>query len=150
MSSSIDAKKILVVDDNPVVLKALTSTLEPHGYTVFTAPDGAEAFNIVRREKPDLLLLDIFFPPDVSGSGNTWDAFLIMRWLQRMDEAKDMPVIVISVADPEKYQARCLAAGARAFLHKPLDPRELLDTVRKNLDRSAESKAPEPAASFEV
>ena len=140
----------MVVDDNPVILKTLTSALEPKGYIVFTALDGSEAFNIVRREKPDLLMLDIFFPPDIAGSGNTWDAFLIMRWLQRMDEAKDMPVIVISVAEPEKYRDRCLAAGARAFLHKPVDPRELLDTVQKIFSHRMDDKVPEPAINFDL
>ena len=150
MVSGHPAKKILVVDDNPVILKTLTSALEPKGYIVFTARDGSEAFNIVRREKPDLLLLDIFFPPDIAGSGNTWDAFLIMRWLQRMDEAKDTSVIVISVAEPEKYRDRCLAAGARAFLHKPVNPHELLDTVRKIFSHSMDDEAPEPAINFEL
>ncbi|MGA9450625.1 MAG: response regulator [Verrucomicrobiia bacterium] len=150
MVSGSSAKKILVVDDNPVVLKALTSALEPGGYKVFTAYDGAEAFNVVRREKPDLLLLDIFFPPDIAGSGNTWDAFLIMRWLQRMDEAKDTPVIVISVAEPEKYRDRCLAAGARAFLHKPVDLHELLDTVQNIFSHSMDDEVPEPAINFEL
>ena len=150
MVSECSAKKILVVDDNPVVLKALASTLESNGYTVFTALDGAEAFNIVRREKPDLLLLDIFFPPDVAGSGNTWDAFLIMRWLQRMDEVRDTPVVVISVAETEKYRDRCLAAGARAFLHKPVDPRELLDTVQNIFSHTTDNEAPEPAINFEL
>ncbi len=150
MESRYPAKKILVVDDNPVILKTLTSALEPKGYIVFTALDGSEAFNIVRREKPDLLMLDIFFPPDVAGSGNTWDAFLIMRWLQRMDEAKDMPVIVISVAEPEKYRDRCLAAGARAFLHKPVDPRELLDTVQNIFSHRMDDKVPEPAINFDL
>lgn len=150
MESGYPAKKILVVDDNPVILKTLTSALEPKGYIVFTALDGSEAFNIVRREKPDLLMLDIFFPPDVAGSGNTWDAFLIMRWLQRMDEAKDMPVIVISVAEPEKYRDRCLAAGARAFLHKPVDPRELLDTVQNIFSHRMDGEVPEPAINFDL
>jgi CheY-like chemotaxis protein len=150
MESATPAKRILVVDDNPVVLKTLTAVLEPGGYKVFTALDGAEAFNFARREKPDLLLLDIFFPPDVVESGNTWDAFLIMRWLQRMDETKDTPVVVISVADPEKYRDRCLAAGARAFLHKPVDAHELLDTVQKIFSSSTEVQAPEPAINFDL
>jgi CheY-like chemotaxis protein len=148
--STSPAKKILVVDDNPVVLKTLTSALEPKGYKVFTALDGSEAFSIVRREKPDLLLLDIFFPPDVVESGNTWDAFHIMRWLQRLDETKDTPVIIISVAEPEKYRDRCLAAGARAFLHKPVDSHELLETIGKIFNPNPAAKTPEPAINSEL
>lgn len=144
MASNPSAKKILAVDDNPVVLKALTGVLEPAGYRVFTALDASEAFQIVRAERPDLFLLDIFFPPDVVGTGNTWDAFRILQWLQRMGEAKDTPVIVISVAEPEKYKNLCLAAGARAFLHKPVDTHELLAAVQKILDPELAAKTPEP------
>jgi CheY-like chemotaxis protein len=130
MASSLPAKKILAVDDDPVMLKVLTSALEPRGYEVFTALDSSEAFGIARREKPDLYLLDILFPPDLVESGNTWDAFLIMQWLKHMGEASDKPVVIISGAEPAKYKNRCLAAGAQAFLPKPLDPNELLKTVR--------------------
>jgi CheY-like chemotaxis protein len=144
MASNPSAKKILAVDDNPVVLKALAGVLEPAGYRVFTALDASEAFHIVRAEKPDLFLLDIFFPPDVVGTGNTWDAFRILQWLKRMGEAKDTPVIVISVAEPEKYKNLCLAAGARAFLHKPVDPRELVAAVQKILDPELAAKTPSP------
>ena len=148
MASSIPAKKILAVDDNPVILKALTSALEPRGYEVFTALDGSEAFRIVRQENPDLLLLDNFFPPDLAESGNTWDAFLIMHWLKQMGGAKDKPVVIISGAEPEKYKARLLAAGAQAFLPKPLDPNELLNTIQKIFSQSPVAKAPEPAVNL--
>ena len=81
------------MDDDPVVLKVLSSALKSKGYEVFTAVDGPEAFRCVGRKKPDLILLDIFFPPDIFQSGNTWDAFLIMHWLQRMggDQARRFP-----------------------------------------------------------
>ncbi len=150
MVSGFPAKKILIVDDNPVILKTLASALEPKGYQVFTATDGAEAFNLARREKPDLVLLDIFFPPDVVESGNTWDAFHIMRWLQHLDETRDTPVVIISVAQPEKYKSRCLAAGARAFLHKPVESHELLDTVQNIFSHRADDEVPEPAINFEL
>jgi DNA-binding response OmpR family regulator len=150
MASSFPAKKILAVDDNPVILKVLTSALEPRGYEVFTALDGSQAFSIARREKPDMYLLDILFPPDATESGNTWDAFLIMQWLQHMGEAKDKPVIIISGAEPEKYKTRCLAAGAQAFLPKPLDPNALVDTVQNIFSRSTGAKATAGAVNFDL
>jgi len=143
MASSLPAKKILAVDDDPVILKVLTSALESRGYEVFTALDGSEAFGIARREKPDMYLLDIIFPPDLVESGNTWDAFLIMQWLKHMGEAKDKPVVIVSGAEPEKYKSRCLAAGAQAFLPKPLDPDKLVNTVREIFSHSPAAKAPE-------
>src|SRR6267143_2497954 len=98
-------KKILVVDDSPVILKALSMKLTAAGYDVLTAEDGGGAVSLARREKPDLILLDISFPPDVAhGGGVAWDGFLIMNWLRRLDEGKHIPIMIISGGDPEKFK----------------------------------------------
>jgi len=90
-------KKILVVDDSPIILKTMTMKLKSQGYEVLTAEDGSKAVSTARRERPDLILLDITFPPDVAhGGGVAWDGFLIMDWLKRMDEAKDIPIFIIT------------------------------------------------------
>lgn len=122
-------KKILLVDDNKVILKAVASVLESNGYQVVTATDGAAVVNIVDREIPDLILLDILFPPDAMDVGMHWDGFAIMRWLRNMSEARTVPIIIISGTEPVKYEPLCLAAGAQAFLHKPLDMGELIATI---------------------
>jgi CheY-like chemotaxis protein len=131
--SFLPTKKILVVDDNPITLKVLSSALDSKGYEVFTAVDGPEAFTIVRQEKPDLILLDIFFPPDAFQSGNTWDAFLIMNWLQRMcgPQARNIPVFVISGAESEEFRGRCLAAGAAEYFQKPIKISKLLEAIQQ-------------------
>jgi two-component system alkaline phosphatase synthesis response regulator PhoP len=127
-------KKILVVDDSRVILKALSMRLTKEGYTVFTAADGSEAVRLARKELPDLILLDISFPPDVAhGGGVAWDGFLIMAWLHRMDELKNVPIVIITGSEPEKYKARALAAGAVNFFHKPLENEELVNVVRQTL-----------------
>ena len=130
--------RILVVDDNPVMLKVLLLGLKSNGYEVFTAVDGPEAFSIVRQEKPDLILLDILFPPDIFESGNTWDAFVIMHWLQHMGDfqGKNIPVFVISGAEPEEFRDRCLAAGAANYFQKPVKIPELLDAIQQILGPS--------------
>ena len=137
-------KKILVVDDNQVILRTISMKLTSEGYDVITAEDGSEAVSSVRREKPDLILLDISFPPDVAhGGGLAWDGFLIMEWLRRLEEGKNVPIIVITGGDPVKYKDRALAAGAVSFFHKPIDNDELLAIVAQTLGKSTE----EPAAS---
>src|ERR1041385_2273683 len=89
-------KKILIVDDSVLVRKTLGMKLKSSGYDVLEAADGGTAVSTVRRERPDLILLDISFPPDVGhGGGVSWDGFLIMAWLQRMEEAKGIPVFII-------------------------------------------------------
>jgi CheY-like chemotaxis protein len=133
MDLSFSIKKILVVDDNPIILSVLSSALKSKGYEVITAVDGPEAFTVVGREKLDLILLDINFPPDIYLTGNTWDAFLIMNWLRRMGgpHAKDIPVIVMSGAEPEEIRERCLAAGAVEYFQKPIKIPELLSTIQE-------------------
>jgi two-component system cell cycle response regulator len=101
---------------------------------VLTADNGGEAVRLARAEQPDLILLDINFPPDVGhGGGVAWDGFLIMDWLRRMDEAKSIPIIVVTGGDPIKYEHRSLAAGAVAFFHKPIDNAALLQIIRQTL-----------------
>ena len=125
-------KRILIVDDSQLILKALSMKLKGAGYDVLTATDGASAVSTARRERPNLILLDISFPPDVAhGGGVAWDGFLILAWVRRMEECKDIPVIVITGGDPVKLKDKSLAAGALAFFHKPINNEELLATIKQ-------------------
>jgi DNA-binding response OmpR family regulator len=136
-------KKILVVDDDVVIVNSLSSKLKASGYDVVTAVDGSEAVSITRHERPDLILLDITFPPDVAhGGGVPWDGFLIIQWLRRLDEGKDVPIIIITGADAAKYKDRALATGAVAFFHKPIDNDELLAAIRKALGEDEPGAGP--------
>jgi CheY-like chemotaxis protein len=132
-------KRILVVDDNEVILKTTSLKLQSAGYEVFTALDGAEGVAAVRKEKPDLVLLDISFPPDVSGM--TWDGFRIMEWLHRVDDSKSIPIIVISGVVDEKNRERAIASGAVAFFAKPVNMDEMLRVVRATLNATASQPA---------
>jgi DNA-binding response OmpR family regulator len=133
-------KKILVVDDSVVVLKAISMKLRSEGYEAHTAEDGAAAVSAVRKEKPDLILLDLSFPRDVAGGSVPWDGFLIMQWLQRLDEGKHIPIIVVTGGDPVKFKDKALAAGASSFFHKPINNDELLTVIRTTLDEAARNK----------
>ncbi len=127
-----DRKKILIIDDNEVILKTLSMKLKAQDYDVETALDGSEALSAVRKHKPDVILLDISFPPDVAhGGGVPWDGFRMLEWFGRMEEAKDTPIIIITGGDAAKYKERALAAGAAAFFNKPIDNDELVTTIHK-------------------
>jgi len=116
--------------------------LRAQGYETLTAEDGATAVSLVRRSKPDLILLDISFPPDVAnGGGVPWDGFLIMEWLRRIDEAKDIPTIIITGGEATQYKDRALAAGAANFFHKPIDHDGLLKVITETLESTAKTKA---------
>ena len=142
-TSQFSAKKILLVDDNPVLLRALSLALGARGYEVFTAVDASEAFGFARLEKLNLILLDIFFPPDVMQSGMTWDTLRIINWMHRVGVAEGVPIIVMTGAEPEEFEGHCLAVGAKAFFHKPINIPELLDTIRRLFNPGMEDEEPE-------
>ena len=128
-------KKILVVDDNQIILKTISMKLQTSGYEAFTALDGAEAVAVLRKIRPDLVLLDIAFPPDVSGM--SWDGFRIMDWLRRVDETQKIPIIIISGVLEEKCKQRALDNGAVAFFPKPVNFDEMLKVIRATLGSNA-------------
>jgi two-component system KDP operon response regulator KdpE len=141
-NQNMSAKKILVVDDSAVVLKTLELKLKAAGFNVITANEGGGALTIIRRDRPDLILLDIDFPPDVShGGGIAWNGILIMQWLGRIEEAKDIPIIIITGQDPEKYRSQAMKLGARGFFSKPVNHEALSQAIRKTLDQIAPSAA---------
>jgi len=122
-------KKILVVDDNEIVVRTITLKLQGAGYKAIPAKDGSEAVARVRTESPDLILLDISYPAEVSGM---WDGFQIMQWLHRLD-ARKIPVIVITGSKEPEITARAIAAGAIAVFQKPIENDDLLAAIRANL-----------------
>jgi len=124
-------KKILVVDDNEVIVKTISLKMKSAGYEVVTALDGTEAVAAVRKHRPDLIVLDISFPPDIGGV--PWDGFRIIEWLRRVDESTKIPIIVITGGAGSQDKERSLAMGAVGFLQKPLDHDELLKLIRATL-----------------
>ena len=139
-------KKILVVDDDQIILKTLSIALISNGYQVFTATDGPGAASIVTRERPDLIVLDLLFPPDAANVGGALqDGFFIIEWLRRMGEAKDIPIIIISGDKSAKNKKNALAAGVVGFFPKPIDRIALLAAIRAALGEDADGKAPGPA-----
>jgi CheY-like chemotaxis protein len=129
--ASASAKKILVVDDNEIVIKTITLKLQGAGYQVITAMDGSEAVAMARIEKPDLIVLDVGFPYDVGGV--PWDGFRIMEWFHRLDTVKKIPIIVITSSEEAKVKDRATAAGTVAFFQKPVEHDYLLKVIRATL-----------------
>jgi len=139
-------KKILVVDDDQIILKTLSIALISNGYQVFTATDGPGAASIVAQERPDLILLDLLFPPDAANVGGALqNGFFVIEWLRRMGEAGDIPIIIISGDKSAKDKKNALATGAVGFFPKPIDRVALLAAIRATLGEDAAGEAPGPA-----
>lgn len=122
-------RKILVVDDNPVVLKAFEFKLKAKGFSVVTATDGAAVVSTAGQEGPDLIILDINFAPGGGTGGAQWNGLTILQWLARFQEVAAIPVIIVSGEDPAKHKEKLMAAGAVAFFQKPVNFEELLAAI---------------------
>jgi len=120
-------KKILVVDDDKDLLKALDLRLNANGYDTVFASDGYSATKVAKDEKPDLIILDIGMPAG--------DGFVVLERLQENRELglTHTPVIVLTARHPKGNKERALKAGARAFFQKPADNNELLGAIQKAL-----------------
>ena len=115
------AKKILIIDDDPEISSYLESIFKDNGYETLVANDGSVGLELVKKEKPDLITLDLDMP-DVYGV-----KFSVK--LSKEPELKDTPIIVISGL--EKYEKAL--KNAVAALTKPFDKDELLGIVKKTL-----------------
>jgi DNA-binding response OmpR family regulator len=115
--------RILVVDDDPSILKFVQANLEARNYKVFLAVDGEEALRMAEKEKPDLLILDIVMPE--------MDGFVVCR---KIREWSSVPIIMLSAREGENDLEKCKACGADDYLTKPFVLRELLALVKTLLN----------------
>ena len=114
------AKKILVIDDDPVIVKYLVNLFTDNGYETCSAGGGLEALEVVRNERPDLITLDLEMP-------DQWGP-RFYRSLMKEKELKDTPVIVISGIDGDHAIRKAVA-----FVRKPFDADRLLGIVKKTI-----------------
>jgi CheY-like chemotaxis protein len=143
--------QILIVDDDPVILKTVSLKLNAHGYQTATALDASEAISAVQTDRPDLILLDISFPPDVPSGGRvSWDGFQLLSWLRNLNGIAQVPVIIITGGDPEEYLQKAFAAGAVAFFHKPIDHQDLLPAIEDAVAQSRHAQESRAEATFEI
>jgi len=116
------AKKILVIDDDPIVVKYLRTLFDDNGYETFVAYDGTEAEDMVQKTKPDLITLDLEMPKE-------WGT-RFYRKMRKNHQLKDIPVIVISGLSNPKHAIK----DAVAVIRKPFDEDKLLNQVKRTLE----------------
>jgi two-component system KDP operon response regulator KdpE len=117
--------RILLVDDDPDLLRALRLRLRANNYEVTTASDGYAAIAAAQKERPALIILDLGLP--------VGDGFVVLNRLQNSDALSGVPVIVLSARDPQNNEEKALKAGAAAFFQKPADNDELLNVIRVSI-----------------
>ena len=124
MSKTGPAKQILVVDDEPHMVKIIKMNLDLEGYLALEANDGFQALGKVRDYEPNLVLLDVEMP--------VLDGF---ETLKRLREISDTPVIMLTVRSDEEDRIKGLDLGADDYVTKPFSPRELSSRIRAVLRR---------------
>lgn len=122
------ARKILVVDDEAVLVDTIAYNLEQAGYRVITAADGASALEAARRETPDLVILDIMLPE--------MDGLEVCRLLRREKNTATTPILMLTAKAEEIDKVIGLEVGADDYVTKPFGRRELLARVRALLRRA--------------
>ncbi len=125
-------KKILIVDDERDIVKALAIRLQSKGYQTVVAFDGAQGVFMAHKEKPHLIILDIRMPAG--------DGFSVAEKLKESKSTRKIPVIFLTGSPELEAEERAMALGARFYIKKPYDPEELLDAIQ----RALQTKRTEP------
>jgi DNA-binding response OmpR family regulator len=126
-----EKKRILIVDDERDIVKALTIRLQRAGYEVVIAFDGAQGIFMAHKENPDLIILDIRMP---AGNG-----FSVAEKLKEDANTGAVPVIFLTGSPEKNSEEKAMALGARFYVKKPYDPEELLDAIRRALEKDVDS-----------
>ena len=127
-------RQILVVDDEPDLVRMVTLRLEAAGYEVLVAMDGEEALTKARAEKPDLILLDLMLPK-LSG-------YEVCKRLKEDSRFQQIPILLFTARKSGTEEKQMPECGADGAIYKPYDPQELLETIRSQLSKSPDSKTP--------
>ncbi len=120
-----NGKKILAVDDSKTISEMLRSILTKVGYEVVSAFDGVEALEKVKREIPDLIILDVNMPK--------LDGFRVCRLLKFDRMYRHIPIIMLTARDEEDQVRTGIKTGADLYLTKPIEPDKLVEAVNRFL-----------------
>ena len=123
--SLIKRRKILVVEDSSTIRKVISVTLGQNGYEIIEAGDGLEALSKLNETSPDLILLDIILPK--------MDGYKILSIIKENPDFCDIPVIMLTSKDGILNKVKGKMAGSTAYLTKPFDPAQLVETIERHL-----------------
>jgi DNA-binding response OmpR family regulator len=120
---------ILVADDEPNIVISLEYLLKREGYTVVIARDGEEALQVIRRERPDLVLLDVMMPKKTG--------FEVCQEVRADDTLQTIKILMLTAKGRDTDVAKGTALGADAYMTKPFATRDLVQKVAQMLGREA-------------
>ncbi len=119
-------KTVLIVEDNELNMKLFHDLLEAHGYATLETKNGNEVLDLARREKPDLILMDIQLP-EVSGLDVT-------KWLKEDEELKHIPVIAVTAFAMKGDEQKIREGGCEDYISKPISVTGFIEVIEKYLN----------------
>ena len=117
--------RILIVDDSPSQLVGLKRIVEKLGHQVITAEDGSAGVEAAKREVPDLILMDVVMP--------NLNGFQATRTISKDAKTSHIPIVLVTTKDQETDRVWGMRQGAKAYVTKPIDEGELVNTISKLL-----------------
>ena len=112
---------ILIIDDSPTDVRVFTTLLEKNGHKVSSAPSAEEGIAAAKRERPDLVIMDVIMPG--------MNGFQATRTLSRDTDTSAIPILIVTTKSMETDRVWGLRQGAKAFITKPVNEKELLSTI---------------------
>jgi len=128
----LNGKKILVVDDDPTMVRLINVNLKLNDYEVLEATSGERALEIIAREPLDLVVLDIMMPGV--------DGWQVLKNIRSREETKELPVILVTAKTQDSDVIRGWELGADEYIIKPFNPLLLVEVIKIVLDRSYEER----------
>jgi len=119
--------KILIVEDDPTTVQLIEFLLKKNNFEVLIAYNGEEALQIAKKEKLDLILMDVMMPK--------MDGIEAIEKLKKDENTRDIPIIILSALGQEMDVMRGLQAGASSYIVKPFSPQELLTEINTKLTK---------------
>ena len=122
-------KKVLIVDDEKLIVKATSLVLKLAGYSVLKAYNGPEGLERAAADNPDVIMLDIMMPG--------MDGWQVLERLKEKSETADIPVIIFTAKEHFRGRRRSLEAGAADYITKPFEPEDLVAALKRALEPAA-------------
>jgi two-component system cell cycle response regulator DivK len=123
------SKTVLIVEDNELNMKLFHDLLDAHGYQTLQTKDGMEALAMVRKHRPDLILMDIQLP-EVSG-------LEVIKWIKEDDNLRSIPVVAVTAFAMKGDEEKMREGGCDAYIAKPISVGKFIETVKQFLDPKA-------------
>jgi len=125
-------KKILIIEDNVDIAGLMRDMLVKEGFDVATCEDGYQGVQLTHKGKPDLIILDLMLP---AGGG-----FTVLQNIKLSMHTRSIPVVVLTASKDSAHKEKAMKFGVDAYLEKPYDSKQLVETIRTLLEKREETK----------